>query len=260
MSFFARFLAFLARIAGGARGAMLGAYSWLASSVEEAVEPVTRRLPWLRDRAEAAGNGLVAGAGYGAIAAAALVRAPGAVLREVGSIVGSILPAPALTPQAVADDAVAQDDTTAPSAPTGETPIFGLFIHGAAQALQTGGEAAFARHVDMISEPVASWLRSLSPRDLAVAVKLGPHALQRHINAEGVNDGHPMLPSYRAHSAEAAAAYADATVDAMLAQARRNRLGELREVAAMSVRGARPLPEPTWDDEPSYAPTTRYAH
>ncbi|SFM16096.1 hypothetical protein [Methylobacterium pseudosasicola] len=180
-------------------------------------------------------GGLQTAVGYG-------LQVPGAVLR-------SIFPSPALTPRAVADDAVAQDDVTDPDFDW-QSPTFGLFVQHAAVALRDGGEKAFARHVGHISEPVAGWLRSLAPQDLAVAARMPVPDLTRHVGARTVSEGSPLLPSYVTFIEKRAKDSARSTVDVALlaAKARTSFRTMQAEVAAMAARGPRPISGQEWDD------------
>ena len=73
---FRSLLAFLRLALARAHGGLAAAYGFLHDAFDEAVEPFTRRLPWLRDRAVDAGHGLA----FGTLAAA---QVPGAILRDL---------------------------------------------------------------------------------------------------------------------------------------------------------------------------------
>lgn len=245
MSFLARLIAMLSRALGAARNGLSNACGWLHDAASEAVEPVTSRLPAVRDAA-------LAGAGYGAIAAGAALRAPGAIL---GSVLGRILPSPAPTAGAVADEAVARDNRKAAGAAAPALDMNVSMFHSAAEDLRLGGPAAMKKYAPYVPEFAADWLKGLSRRDLDVALRLDPATLYRHAMAEREADTTPLLPppAHLRPDYVQTLIYSAAELAAMQAQAKRNLAGSAREAASMATRGSRPRPEPVWDDVPDYA-------
>jgi hypothetical protein len=234
--FLAALLAALSRIRAGAGAA----YGFLHDAVEEAVQPVADAMPWVRDRAVDAGHA-------GASLAAGILGLPGAIL-------GSILPSPALTPQAVADDAVAHDDDSMGIGGGGPIPagdMFATVIHGAACGLRDGGEAEFSRSLTWIPPHVASWLRSLDRKELEMACRLDPQDLVRHATAERLSDCSRLLPP-PLHLQDTQAGLTAAEVAALVRKAKTRMAGEAQEVAAMLKRGPRPGPGPSHDDGPGW--------
>ncbi|MGU3286073.1 hypothetical protein [Methylobacterium mesophilicum] len=231
--FLAAFFAALAR----ANSALRGAYGFLHDAVEEAVEPVASSLPWLRDRAADAGQA-------SASIAAGILSLPGAVL-------GALMPRPALTPQAVADDAVAHDDNLGGGGVLSGDEIYAMHFQGAAEALRDRGEAGLALSLPYIPEGVAEWLRSLDRRQLEMACRLDPADLVRHATAERLSDCSRLLPP-PLHLQDTQAGLTPAEVTALVRKAKTRMAGEAREVAEMMKRGPRPVAEPSWDSEPAW--------
>lgn len=188
MSFISRLLAALSAAMAGIRG-FLG-YAW--DAIEEAAEPVTSRLPWMRDRVRDVGHVAALGGGYALQGAGLALKAPGAVLGGVGSLLGLILPTAAATPQGVADGAVALDDSGLTPPPL-DAP-FGRFVQGAAISLRDGDKLAFDRSLPYVSEPVAEWLKAMKREDLLTACELPPSVLERHVQAKTAADRSPLIP------------------------------------------------------------------
>lgn len=265
----------LARVLASIARAIRGAFTFIWEAVEEAAEPLTRRLPWLRDRARAAGRlagqGASVAADAAAVTAEVALRAPGAVAREVGSVIASALPAPTMTGRALAQGAADVDDEVQRMmADAGASDIphrphvgFGDMLRWAVEAYRDGGERGLAPHVRCISEPAAEWIRSLSHAQIEAALKLAPDALRRHVMPEKRADVSPLLP-------ECLPVGPAPKVDPILvteeekarivAEAKRNLRNSGAEVAAMMKRGpaaAPARPEPRFDATPDQMP--RYA-
>ena len=266
----------LARILAAVLRAMRGGWDFLSDAFEEAVSPVTRRLPWLRDRARAAGRAIDQGVEFAADAAAVTaevaLRAPGAIGRELGSVVGSMLPAPAMTGRAVAEGAANVDDEIQrmmKEAGDGaeferQRPRvgFGTFLQHAVEAYRDGGERALAPHVQWISEPAAEWVRTLSHAEIEAALAMSPDALKRHVQPEKGADVSPLLPILLPVGPAPQVdpvIVTEADKVRILAEAKRNLRNSAGEVAEMMKRSpaapARPEPvfEATADEMPRYA-------
>lgn len=256
---FARIIAALARAA-----AMLGrGFTFLWDAIEEAAEPITSRLPWVRDRLQDAGNAAVIGGGYALQGAGMALQAPGAILREIGSVVGSVLPSPAATPQGVADGAVAADNSNI-EPPAAEGPLFGVLVRGAAIALRDGDRAAFQRSVPQISEPVRDWLLAMRREDLMTVCELPPAVIDRHVTAERDADRSPLIPRLSSAS-ERRDEYDAEAIAMMLTKARRNLAGSRAEAIALESRETVRRALPVFDagpDDFDTAPRRRsgYAH
>lgn len=266
----------LARIFAAIARAMSGAWTFVSDAFEEAVSPVTRRLPWLRDRARAAGRAIDQGVSVAADAAAVTaevaLKAPGAIGRELGSVVGSMLPSPQVTGRSLAEGAVATDeeiqrmvDAAAPGADFERQrprPGFGHFLQHAVEAYRDGGEKALAPHVRWISEPAADWIRGLSHTEIETALAIAPDALMRHAMPEKKADVSPLLPELLpvgpAPKVDPTLVTEEMKAD-ILARAKRSMRGEREAVAEMAKRGpaAPTRPEPRFDATPDEAP--RYA-
>lgn len=258
MSFISRILAALARAASYLRHG----FQFLWDAVEEAAEPVTRRLPWMRDRARDVGDAAVIGGGYALQGAGLALQAPGAVLGGIGSLLGSVLPSPAATPQGVADGAVAIDDSGLTPPPL-DAP-FGRFVHGAAVSLRDGDRLAFKRSLPYISEPVAEWLKAMSREDLLTVCELPPSVLERHVQATTAADRSPLIPALPTAS-ERRDEYDAEAIATVLSKARRNLAGSRAEAASLESRGTVRRTLPVFDADPAdldVAPRRRsgYAH
>ncbi|MEG9500297.1 MAG: hypothetical protein MIN69_00225 [Methylorubrum extorquens] len=266
----------LARIFAAIARALQGGWSFLSDALDEAIEPVTRRLPWLRDRARAAGH--IAGQGASIAADAAAVtaevalKAPGAIGREVGSVIGSMLPAPAVTGRALAEGAIVSDEEIQRMMDeAGVTDIphcphinFGDMLQWALKDYRDGGEKALARHMACVSESAADWIRSLSYAETETALSLAPDALLRHSLPEKPSDVCPLLPPVVSVAPApkpkpSASLVSKEEFAAMVAQSKRNARAIGPAVAeAMkqvpSVAPSRPEPrfDATADDAPVY--------
>lgn len=264
----------LARIFAAIARALQGGWSFLSDALDEVIEPVTRRLPWLRDRARAAGR--IAGQGASVAADAAAVtaevalRAPGAVARELGSVVGSMLPVPPVTGRTLAEGAAISDDEiqrmveTAGNDSDFKRPQvgFGHFLQHAVEAYRDGGEKSLAPHVRWISEPAADWIRGLSHTEIETALAIAPDALARHAMPEKRADVSPLLPELLpvgpAPKVDPTLVTEEMKAD-IIARAKRSMRAEPQAVAEMMKRGpaAPTRPEPRFDATPDEAP--RYA-
>ncbi|MBD8909510.1 hypothetical protein [Methylorubrum zatmanii] len=256
----------LARVLAAIANAMRGAWSYLSDAFDEAIEPVTRRLPWLRDRARAAGRavdrGVEVAADAAAVTAEVALRAPGAVAREVGSVIGSMLPVPPVTGRALAEGAAISDDEIQKmmdAAGVGDVIVHrphvgaGHFLQHAVEAYRDGGEKALAPHIRWISEPAAEWVRSLSHTQIEAALAMAPEALKRHTAPEKASDVSPLLPTLLpvgpAPTVDPTLVTEEMKAD-ILASAKRSMRGEREGVAEMMKRGpaASPTrPEPRFD-------------
>lgn len=145
------------------------------------------------NRVRDAGDAAVLGGGYALQGACLALQAPGAVLGGVGSLLGSLLPSPAATPQGVADSAVAADDNGLAPPPLGN--MFGRFVQGAAVSLRDGDLVAFERSLPYVSEPVQEWLKAMKRRDLLAVCELPPAVLERHVQAKSAADRSPLIPA-----------------------------------------------------------------
>lgn len=266
----------LARILAAVLRAMRGGWSYLSDAFEEAVSSVTRKLPWLRDHARAAGcaldRGVSATADAAAITAEVALKAPGAVARELGSVIGSMLPSPQVTGRALAEGAVATDaeiQRMMEEAGVGDAiphrPHVGAghFLQHAVEAYRDGGEVALAPHIRWISEPAAEWIRALSHSQIEAALAMAPGALKRHTMPEKASDLSPLLPRLLpvgpAPKVDPLLVTEEMKAD-IIARAKRSMRGERAAVAEMMKRGpaATPArPEPSFDATPDEAPVYR---
>ncbi|MFE1597380.1 hypothetical protein [Methylobacterium sp. ID0610] len=265
----------LARVLASIARAIRGAFTFIWDAVDEAVSPVTKRIPWLRDRARAAGDALDRGVSTTAdvVAATAEValKAPGAVARELGSVVGSMLPAPQITGRALAEGAAISDDEIQKmmdQAGVGEViphcPHVGAghFLQHAVEAYRDGGERALAPHIRWISEPAAEWIRALSHSQIEAALAMAPEALKRHTMPEKASDVSPLLPELLpvgpAPKVDPTLVTEEMKAD-IIARARRSMRGEREGIAEMMKRGpaAPTRPEPRFDATPDEAPVYR---
>lgn len=255
MSFFARLMALLSQALGAARNGLAGAYGWLHDAAAEAVQPFTSRAPAFRDAA-------LAGAGYGAIAAGTALRAPGAILGGVGSVLRRVLPIGGQTAGAVANEAVARDNARGGGAsPNPGAPVVDMaaqMTHSAAEELRQSGPSALKKYSPYVPPAVMEWLVGLDRRDLDVAIRLDPATLHRHANAERVAETTPLLPlpAHLKPDYVKTLYMSPDEIAAMKAQALRNLANSGREVAAMATRGPRPRPAPDqgWDGDGYDAP------
>ena len=264
----------LARILAAVLRAMRGGWSFLSDAFDEAVSPLTKRIPWLQDRARAAGRaldrGVSATADAAAVTAEVALRAPGAIGRELGSVVGSMLPAPQITGRALAESAVATDEEiqriVEAAAPGAEferqrpRPGFGTFLQHAVEAYRDGGEKGLAPHVRWVSEPAAQWIRVLSHSQIEAALAMAPEALRRHVMPEKEADVSPLLPQCLAIGSAPKIDPVIVTEEEqarIIAEAKRNLWNSGAEVAAMMKRGpsaASARPEPRFDAMPDEMP------
>ena len=251
----------LARVLAAIANAIRGAFTSIWDAFDEAVSPVTKRLPWLRDRARAAGRaidqGVSATADAAAITAEVALRAPGAVAREVGSVIGSMIPVPPVTGRALAEGAAVTDEELkriVDSVPADEDGFFerqrpfvhfGHFIQHAVEAYRTGGEKALARHEQAVSKPVTDWIRSLSEAELDAALKIAPDVMKRHSEATREEELSPLLPPIL--PVKPACVVSDEEFAAMAAQVKRNRRHDRDGYDEMMKRGPGARPEPRFD-------------
>ncbi|ACS43941.1 hypothetical protein [Methylorubrum extorquens] len=255
----------LARVLAAIAQAIRGAFTFMWDAVAEAAEPLTKRLPWARERARAAGRALDRGvstaADVAAVTAEVALKAPGAVARELGSVVGSMLPVPPVTGRAVAEGAAITDDEIQKMMDDAgiddgfferQRPFvhFGHFIQHAVEAYRDGGERALARHVQAVSEPVADWIRSLSRAELDAALKVSPDVMKRHSEATREDQLSPLLPPIL--PVKPACLVSDEEFAAMAAQVKRNRLHDRDGYDDMIKRGARPEPRFDAGEPPAY--------
>ncbi|GAA0261083.1 hypothetical protein LNAOJCKE_4082 [Methylorubrum aminovorans] len=271
MNFFARLFASIAR-------AMSGAWHFMSDAFEEAVSPATRRLPWLRDRARAAGRlagqGASVAADAAAVTAEVALKAPGAVARELGSVVGSMLPSPQISGRALAEGAAVTDDELKriAEAAGNDDGFFerqrprvghGHFLQHAVEAYRDGGVKALAPHIQWISEPAAEWICELSHLQIETALAMAPDALKRHVMPEKASDVSPLLPTLLpvgpAPKVDPTLVTEEMKAD-ILARAKRSMASDRAGVAEMMKRGpsatpARPEPrfDGTADEMPRYA-------
>lgn len=247
-NFFARLFAALSHALGRLRSGAAGAFQFAHDAVEEAVEPVTARLPWLRDRAADAGHA-------GASLAAGLLSLPGAVL-------GSILPRPAPGPQAVADDAVAYDDNrngSIPPVPAKEMAALeagamaGQAIHAAAAALACGDDARAERHAANLPSNVRDWLVNLTPKQLARVIATDVYPLVAHVAGRSPAPGLPPV-----QAAPAPITDRDRMQKA-LAEIRRIARAERLEAVERATGGGRPAALPSLDED-DYVPEQRRSY
>lgn len=239
-SFFARLFAALSHALGRLRSGAGAAWSFAHDAIEEAVEPVTSRLPWLRDRALDAGD-VVTG----------LLSIPGAVL-------GGLLPRPALTPQAVADDAVANDDSL-PSVPAKAMAALeagamaGQAIHAAAAALACGDDARAERHAANLPSNVRDWLVNLTPKQLARVIATDVYPLVAHVAGRSPAPGLPPVVA-------APAPITDRDqMQKALAEIRRIARAERLEAVERATGGGRPAALPSLDED-DYVPEPRRSY
>lgn len=266
-------MSFLARILAAIAHAMRGTWSFLSDTFDEVMEPVTKRLPWMRSRARAAGRaidrGVSAAADAAAVTAEVAIRAPGVIGREVGSVIASALPAPAVTGRALAEGAAVSDDEiqrmveSAGNDPDFKRPQvdYGHFLQHAVEAYRDGGEKALAPHVRWVSEPAAEWIRTLSHSQIETALAMAPDALKRHAMPEKGADVSPLLPSLLPVGPAPQVdplLVTEADKVRILAEAKRNLRNSGVEVVEMMKRGpaapARPEPrfDATADEMPRY--------
>lgn len=201
MSFISRILAAISAAMAGIRGAF--AFAW--DAIEEAAEPVTRRLPWFRDRVRDAGHASAIGASYAVQGAGLALQAPGAVLREVGSILGSVLPSPAATPQGVAAGAVAMDDARQPvqAAPRryvdvsseryGRKEDDAVEVQLWAKAMRKR-DRSLVKQSEGIAPQVFAWLSSCTPEQLLRIEQLPASRVLAHLLPERDSDMSQLLP------------------------------------------------------------------
>lgn len=265
----------LARIFAAIARAMRGAFGFVSDTFDEVFEPLTKRLPWLRDRARAAGRlagqGASVAADAAAITAEAALKAPGAIGREVGSVIGSMLPVPPVTGRALAEGAAISDEELkriVESVPADEDGFFerqrpkvglGHFLQHAVEAFRDGGERALAPHVRWISEPAAEWVRSLSHTQIEAALAMAPDALKRHVTPEKQADISPLLPALLpAPTVDPTLVTEEMKAD-IIARAKRSMRAEPQAVAEMMKWGpaAPTRPEPRFDATPDEAPVYR---
>lgn len=264
----------LARVLAAIARAMSGAWSYLSDAFDEAVSPVTKRIPWLRDCARAAGRmagqGASVAADTAAITAEVALKAPGAVAREVGSVIGSMLPVPPVTGRALAEGAAISDDelkrlTEVDGADADgfferQRPHvgFGDFLQWAIKAYRDEGERGLAPHVACISEPAAEWIRSLSHAETETALSLAPEALKRHALPERETDVCPLLSpvvSVAPAPKRTASLVSKEEFAAMLAQSKRNDWAAAAETKKQDGSAAPSRPEPRFDATPDEMPT-----
>ncbi|MCY1644996.1 hypothetical protein [Methylorubrum sp. SL192] len=253
-------MSFLARILASIAAAMRGAWSFLSDTFDEIVEPVTKRLPWVRNRARAAGRaidrGVSAAADAAAVTAEVALKAPGVVGREIGSVIASALPSPAVTGRALAEGAVVSDaEIERLVGAAGDEdgfferqrpPVhFGNFIQHAIEAYRDNGERGLARHVKTVSEPVAEWIRSLSRAELSAALTVSPDVLKRHAEATRQEELSPLIPAIL--PVKPARLVSDDEFAAIAAQMKRNRLHDRDGLDEMMKRGPGARPEPRFD-------------
>lgn len=167
----------------------------------------------------------------------------------VGATLGALLPRAPVTPKAVADAAVAQDDgfvtdPLAAASPAAKAALFGAAMTGnvvqfAAEA-RARGDAPMTRHYDEDLPPhVSQWLDGLSARQLAQLGKMHTFAVAAHVEGRAVADGLPPMPQPTSDRAE---------MQKMLSEIRRNACADRAGVAGMATRGPRSA-LPTSDDE-----------
>lgn len=259
----------LARILAAVLRAMRGGWSFLSDTFDEVFEPLTKRLPWARDRARAIDRGVELAADAAAVTTEVALRAPGAVARELGSVVGSMLPAPQITGRALAENAVASDeeiqrmvDAAAPGAEFERQRLrvgAGHFLQHAVEAYRDGGEKALVPHVRWISQPAAEWIRTLSHTQIEAALAMAPDALKRHVMPEKDADVSPLLPTLLpvgpAPQVDPLLVTEEMKAD-ILARAKRSMRAEPEGVAETMKRGpaVQARPEPRFDATPDDAP------
>lgn len=256
----------LARILAVVLRAMRGGWGFLSDAFDEAIEPVTKRLPWLRDRARAAGRaldrGVSATADAAAVTAEVALRAPGAIGREVGSVIASAIPSPQISGRALAQGAADVDEEVRRMMEEAggddfferQRPHvgFGDFLQWAIKAYRDEGERGLAPHVACISEPAADWIRSLSHAETETALRLAPDALKRHALPEREADHCPLLPSVvsvgpRPKAKPTASLVSKEEFAAMLAQSKRNDRAIGAETVKRNPSAALGRPEPRFD-------------
>ncbi|MGE7152393.1 hypothetical protein ACQKJ1_01460 [Methylorubrum rhodesianum] len=261
----------LARIFAAIARALQGGWDYLSDAFEEAVSPVTKRLPWLRDRARdagrLAGQGASVAADAAAITAEVALQAPGAVAREVGSVIGSMLPVPPVTGRALAEGAAISDEelkrlTEVEGADADgfferQRPHvgFGDILKWAIKAYRDEGERGLAPHAACISEPAAEWIRSLSHAETETALSLAPEALKRHASPEREEDVCPLLPPVVSVAPapkpkRSASLVSKEEFAAILAQSKRNDRAVAAETKKRGPSAAPSRPEPRFDATP----------
>ncbi|CAX22073.1 protein of unknown function [Methylorubrum extorquens DM4] len=259
-------MSFLARILAAISHAMRGVWTFIGDTFDEVFEPITKRVPWMRSRARAAGRAIDRGVSVAAdaaldvaaVTADVALRAPGVIGRELGSIVASAFPAPAVTGRALAEAGVVGDEeiqrmveAAGPGAEFERQRPWvghGHFLQHAVEAYRDGGEKALAPHVRWISEPAAEWIRTLSHTQMETALAMAPEALKRHTTPERASDVSPLLPVGPAPKVDPLFVTEEMKAD-ILARAKRSMAGERAGVAEMMQRGtATPArPEPRFD-------------
>lgn len=276
---------FLARVLAAIANAMRGTWHFMSDAFEEAVSPLTKRLPWLRDRARAAGRlagqGASVAADAAAVTAEVALKAPGAIGREVGSVIGSMLPSPQITGRALARGAASVDEEVKRMMEEagGDDGFFerqrphvgfGDILQWAIKAYRDEGERGLAPHVACISEPAADWIRSLSHAETETALRLAPDALKRHALPEREADHCPLLPPVVSTGPTpkprpSASLVSKEQFAAILAESKRNDRAIGTAVAETTKRkpsAAPGRPEPRFDataaEMPAYRPGKAY--
>jgi hypothetical protein len=204
MSFFASFARALA-------AALAKLYGWASATLAEAAEPVTRHWPAVR-------RGLGYAPSYAAIGAGAVIGAPGAVLRSVGGALGGLLPSPAVTPEAVASVAAAQDRASSPRQSARlQAGYVGAAVRDVAQAILDGDMAAASRAPEL-TPAIVAWIGRLSTAEVRALAQLSPARIEGHVY--GRSPSELLAPMPVAVTAETATPrYTAAEMRAMVRQA-----------------------------------------
>jgi len=261
MRFFALIAAAIRNAFGAARRGLGSAVGFFGEAIAEATEPLTSRLPWLRDRAVDAAQ---TGAGYSAIAAGVTLDAVGTAADTVGATLGALLPHRPAGPKEVADAELANDNSEPAADPLAHVSpearaaltsaaLLGGAIQLAAKARSEGDAAMAEYYYQDLPPAVAQWLVGLSPRQLVLIGTLSCFHAAAHVEGRSLHAGLPPVPPApkQATSGE--------EMRRMLAEIRERARTDRAEVAAMSLRGPRPAVLPTDDDEADYALPRRAA-
>ncbi|TXN73267.1 hypothetical protein [Methylobacterium sp. WL6] len=153
-------------------------FGFAIGPVGEALVPLTRRTPAIRDA-------VALGASGAAMAAGTVLEGPGRILDATAGaaagVLGALVPRRAPTAEDVAGAALANDNGVPDTAYRGG-PMMTYGDTVVAHAKARAGLAS-GRGLGQINRETADWLNGMSPAQMALVALADPHDVHRHLRA-----------------------------------------------------------------------------